>query len=303
MRLNNFLLLAALFSFSLELRGESYKESKKLIDDYEVVLRKEADGFSLLSKESGSIVSLAENSMVEDFAIHKSGGRFSVLREGRGVSKDKTLIKFDGDFMIFDYIYIDSQIDVLEGRRLWGGFRCSSKGYRLLNGRHDFFDKVFNGLCGGKPINSNYSHEFLGVDAVFYMPLITQGGGKEIKIIALDAGLHDNVNIFDFGCLEGCDLVGDELNYTGRIGGSKIKMSLRVDDGMASGYYYYDRFKKNIAVDGVFGAERVSLFAKNKAGVIVEKIEGRLEGGIFSGMWIDVVKDRRLPFIFYLSII
>jgi hypothetical protein len=304
MKLNSFVLLAILLLFSLELMAENNKDFSGVGGARGVVLKKNSDGIGLLSKKSGLIFSLSVgDSSLEDFSVYESNGRFSVLREGRGSSKDKTIIRVDEDFKVFEYIYIDSQIDIVKGRKFWAGFHCLSSGYKLQGGERDIFEESFDELCRGKALITGSSHEFLGADTVFFMPLITPDGVKEIKIISLDAGLYDNVNIFDFGCVEGCKLTGSEINFTGRVGRSKIKMSLKTEGYMVSGYYYYDKFKKNIYVDGVMRDGLISLYAKDKTGKILERFEGEVKDGVFSGAWTDVVKSRVLLFRFYISII
>lgn len=147
------------------------------------------------------------------------------------------------------------------------------------------------------------THRYSGKDVIFTIHSLDENPSRKIELIALDAGISDNVSIFDFGCIAGCQNPGNTRSLTGRVGSSKIKMNIDLNEGVVKGVYYYDKYKKDIAVKGEVDDGRLRLYAANNSGAVVEIFDGTVSGGLFSGVWTNLSNGKTLPFHLYLSII
>lgn len=269
----------------------------------EVHLEVEGEKIFITSERYGRIFDRPEEiSVSEDFSLYRLGRRYAVLREGFNSGKDKTIVTFDTDFGHLTYMYLSSEIDFVHNKKYWTGFYCSSEGNVLPGKEKRPLELFYESACKNKLKAGSSVYEYVDKDIFFFIPSVSENAVKSMKLVALGADGGDGVNNLDFGCVEGCPKLNDGLDFTGRINGEKIKMSLDFNEGGVVGYYYYDKYKKNIDLNGVVIGRRITLLAVDKSGRVVEKFGGEIKDGLFSGLWEGPAYGKKVEFELYLSV-
>ncbi len=77
-------------------------------------------------------------------------------------------------------------------------------------------------------------------------------------------------------------IIKENINYVGILSDIQIHMTLSVySDGSIEGVYYYDKYNKNIEINGKKVGMDISLVTKDNS----ETFVGKINGGTISGIW------------------
>ncbi len=91
-------------------------------------------------------------------------------------------------------------------------------------------------------------------------------------------GLPDEENIDDE---EG------EIHLVGTIAGAPVHMSVAIEDSDLDGYYYYDKYQENIAIEGFYDSNlrKFTIYEYSEDGEVSGVITGTVRGEEWNGTY------------------
>lgn len=245
------------------------------------------------------------NTVMESVSFYKVQDRYVFLKEYLDSTKAKEFITFhyNRPFIDMHYYYIESSINPNERKREWSGQMCDSDADLSSPDTQSHLLEVMSSRCMNEaklPSDKNYN---VGNDVFFPIAKFFNGKFKNnMKVVALDSKNQGSININDLACSANCDLITNSANYIGKLNGKiRVKLHLDFDDNIITGYYYYDKIKKNIKITGVKDGNSLNLVADVQGGK--EQFNGVINDGQFKGKWINAAENKMYPFSFYLMLI
>ncbi|MCK7230301.1 hypothetical protein L8P27_21140 [Enterobacter asburiae] len=246
------------------------------------------------------------NEITENISLQKHGERYVFSKEYLDSTKAIEFITFKYDSKVLSsvrYYYIESSIDFNNNVKKWSGKECDISSGKIPEKKDELLLQAASELCVNQTKLAYSLNKHSGNDILFYLSQITDGvEKKQISVIALDRKDIDAINLSDIGCLSGCDMDSDLVNYIGRLN-EKIRIGLHLEyyNNNASGFYFYEKMKKKINVTGRRNGKRLTLSASVPEGI--ETFDGLLENGQFKGVWSNAAGNKKYPFTFYMKLI
>ena len=271
----------------------------------EIIMKSDGDNkylFSSLNVNSQNPIfqEPEEDSIMESSSFFRDGKNYLLVRESFDISKSKEIVSFSSDLKSVSYLTLSSEVDLDTNDRYWSGFYCTNEHAEKPEGNISAIGWAFMQSCKVRPqYITSKSYSIKGNDMIIDIPVISGGIKKGImKLVAINALSSDNLNISDFGCMDNCPDVRSDADFTGRVSNASVQMYLNIVDDKVSGYYYYVKYGKRIALTGTSEDGNIKLQVKDK-GVIVEEFIGTLQDGKFYGDWMDLIRHKKHPFSLY----
>jgi hypothetical protein len=246
------------------------------------------------------------NETTENVSLQKYGERYVFSKHYLDSTKAIEFITFKYDSKVLlpvKYYYIESSVDFSNNVKKWSGKECTTSSGKIPEKKDGLLLQVASELCVNKVKLAYTPNEYVGNDTLFYLSQMTNGvEKKQLPVIALNSKDVDAINLNDVGCLSNCDTDTDSVNFIGRLNGRfRMALHLKYNNDNASGFYFYEKTKKEINVTGRRNGVRLMLSASVPEGI--ETFDGLLENGQFKGVWSNAAGNKKYPFIFYMKLI
>lgn len=246
------------------------------------------------------------NDTMENVTLNQYGDLYVFSKEYLDSSKALEFITYKYNSSqpnSIKYYYIESSVDFNNNVKQWSGKECESSPEVFHDIKNAPLLQAASSLCVNKIKLEYRPNKIVGNDVLFNLTQVINGDVKEkIPVIALDSKDSDSIILNDLGCVNNCASATDMLNFIGKINGKfRVKLHLNFKGNDVSGYYFYEKTKKNIYMTGTRNKNKIVLLAKTPEGN--ESFNGVLQGGEFSGVWSDAKGNKKYPFSLYMMLI
>lgn len=259
------------------------------------------------SKTKEKILPYFDNSTtMESIALEKYIEKYVFSKEYLDASKATEFLEFsynDAKISNLKYSYFESAVDFNDSVKQWSGKTCESSSDGIPEEDGVTLLQAASSLCVSKSKLKYKPNKIIGSDILFFVSKIVDGNVKnDTLLVALDSKDKDAINLDDIGCVTGCHIGMLSNNFIGKINNKiRVRLHINMNGGDVSGYYYYDKMKKNIQVTGHRVNDGIILSAAVPDGK--ESFNGILIDGQFKGMWSNSQGNKKYPFTFYSMLI
>lgn len=255
------------------------------------------------------LYNIGSDGTVDTYSLLKKGDIYYLFMESSDSSKLTKQLTFTKDFDHISILELSTEIDFYAKQPYLYGSYCYSDlehgKVKLLQETEDTLDYwFFNNSCNKtsnyySKSDSDSDYKIIDDDLLFD---IKDSNNKKITLIAL--GFYSDEEYPGYpdaiACIKNCQNLPNTNYYSGKIGPYKITMYIKEDNKKIQGYYYYNKYKNRIHIEGFKENNRIHL--KTKDSEHNETFAGTIEDGIFYGEWENKYNEKstQLEFKLYL---
>jgi hypothetical protein len=250
-----------------------------------------------------------ENSTMVSSALYRVDDSYVIESTSSSSSRnvDWIFFNYDGKSVAAATKVMSLERNVLPDRSQWVGWECRSKQPKPLNPQMSAMAGAVNGLCGenADKLKNSSSDPVFNSNTDFVRKIdglkvdVNVFGGSNVGSALYLFYFSDTPDFRKMLCFSGCEIRDrEDIRFTGRIGPAAwISMKLALNPSGTNGYYYYNKYRKKIALTGVFDPQQsLSLDERGgENGAISASFKGSGSADAQHGQW-ESKAGTRLPF-------